>query len=208
MYLLIQSTAKNVALRILSAHDTADAAQGVGESFSEQQLPNFIVMAKAELGKLPGPELVALYNVMTEEKVQRFTDKETAVARVLRAWAAWPESNWQRPNPRAVEPATEETMTEKPTEEITTMKPKKKAPVGRPAKRAAGTIHLTTKAKEDKIWHSGSRRSHVFAWLLEHNGVAMDEALKKLAAKLECAPGQVRGCFGKLEELKLIELRA
>lgn len=177
-YLVIGLDKNLKATRILGASTTVEGAGKIGD---ESKATDFVVTTREKLSERSGPELAALFNALSApaDRVEKFENKERAVARTLAAWDALPED--QQAAPR-----------------------KRKAP--KEPKQSVVSIKLL-KAGVDKIWHKASRRKQVYDLLVAMPDLDLDDALKAIATKLDLAPGQVRAAIGKLAADKLVALK-
>ncbi len=85
-YFVLAKLSNNKVTHIHSEHDTLDAACAEGAKTTH---PDYAVFTGDRLAeKLSGPELVACFNALVEktDRVERFSDRGTAVQRILRAW--------------------------------------------------------------------------------------------------------------------------
>jgi hypothetical protein len=147
---------------------------------------------RVEVTKMSGPELVALYNQLTGEKVKRFADRKAGLARVLKALgeegapaaasepSAAPESN-AAPEP-APTPAAAANASSKPERKA------RKAAGAKAGKPAAAAAPRETKseykgAKGGKEPRPESKRGQLLA-ILRGPGITVEAMMKKFDWKV------------------------
>jgi hypothetical protein len=177
-YFLLTKSARGAFTGIASSHETMSEAETAAATCTA---PDYDIVKG--LATLSGPALVALHNAIAPkaQAVERFSDKESAVRRILAAHAA-PKAPKPQRTPRS--------------------SPKPRAP-------STATLRLGPAAKaDDKVWQAKSRRKAVLDWLVEHAPVGIEDGAARAAKALGATPGQVRGCFQKLiavDALRVVE---
>jgi hypothetical protein len=150
-------------------------------------------VARSGIKALTGTELVAVYNsLVTEaERVQRFSDKETAVRRTLDAI----DSHLAIPD--TAPPANKETEVPKPKKAAKKPASPKR---GRPTKDLVGTLHIVPAKCKGKKWQKNSARYAAFQYIEKNDGV-------KLATYVERIGENALALLGKIIEVGCVELR-
>ena len=137
------------------------------------------IFSETEFVGLTIEYLVQLHNALVskDDQVQRFSDKPTAVKRLLAAW----DAKSVLVSPRGKKPR------------------EPKIAVGRPRKSPNGTLHVTPKAT-GKTWHKASRRYAAFCVIEQNNGMTVTQFCDQVGA-------DALGLLGKILETGAVELK-
>lgn len=170
---------KNKSHHIINAFETLEQATVAGEA---SDYHDYVALSATQLAERCSlTELASMFNNLPgEEQVTRFSDKPSAVKRVLQKFNA----------------ASEQLSNKKPVKKRTGAK-------GRPAAKIEGKIRAVK--RDGKRWQEGSPRSKAHALLASSGPLLVETLIGKMADELKIKRPQALGIISKLRASKMVE---